>query len=154
MQARPKEYRYKVGVIWESERKGFLSAGDKPAIRVATPPEFKGHEGMWTPEDLFVAAQATCFMMTFLGTAAHRALRFEAFEAEAEGVLARPAGEFLFTEIVIKARVALPPEGDSALAREVLAFAEKDCLVSHSIVSRVRVEPTIIHLKPRAAQVA
>ena len=126
MQARPKEYRYKVGVIWESERRGFLNAAGKPAIRVATPPEFKGHEGVWTPEDLFVAAQATCFMMTFLGTAAHRGLRFEAFEAEAEGTL----------------------------AREVIGFAEKDCLITHSIVSRVRVEPTILVLKNHAAPAA
>ena len=154
MQARPKEYRYKVGVIWESERKGFLNADGKPAIRVATPPEFKGHDGMWTPEDLFVAAQATCFMMTFLGTAAHRGLKFEAFDAEAEGTLARPEGQFYFTEIVIKARVALPADGDRALAREVIEFAEKDCLVTHSIVSQVRVEPTILVLKNHAAPAA
>lgn len=154
MQAHPKEYRYKVGVIWEAGRKGFLSAEGKPAIQVATPPEFKGHEGIWTPEDLFVAAQATCFMMTFLGTAAHRGLRFEAFEAEAEGVLARPDGHFLFTEILIKARLALPAGGDRALAREVLAFAEKDCLVARSIVTRVRVEPLIFVLKNHAVPAA
>ncbi|MBI3126538.1 MAG: OsmC family protein [Candidatus Tectomicrobia bacterium] len=148
---RPKEYRYKVGVIWESERQGFLSAGGKPAIRVATPPEFKGHEGVWSPEDLFVAAQASCFMMTFLGTAYHRGLKFQAFEAEAEGTLARPEGEFLFTEILIKARVALPPDGDRALAQEILSFAEKDCLVTHSIVSRVRVEAMILLLTPGAS---
>lgn len=147
MKVRPKEYRYRVGVRWKSERKGVLKAEGKEPLDVATPPEFKGHPGVWTPEDLFVGALVTCFMTTFLGTAYHRGLKFEDFKADAEGVLARPEGEFLFTEVVIRAKLLLPPGGDKDLAREVLEFAEKDCLISHSIVTRVRMEPLIYTLK-------
>ena len=43
MEARPKEYKYKVDAIWHAERKAFLSAEGKPPLQVATPPEFKGH---------------------------------------------------------------------------------------------------------------
>ncbi|MGH7545745.1 MAG: hypothetical protein ACREKI_06135 [Gemmatimonadota bacterium] len=40
---------------WTGERKGVISAEGKPELGVATPPEFKGHEGIGSPEDLYVA---------------------------------------------------------------------------------------------------
>lgn len=144
MTIRSKEYKYRVKVQWASERKGVLEVEGKPELAVATPPEFKGHPGIWSPEDLFVGALVSCFMTTFLGTAHHRGLAFKGFEAEAEGTLARPAGEFLFTDVTIRAKVLLPPGGDRDLADDVLKFAEDDCLVSHSIVSTVRLESEIV----------
>lgn len=144
MTIRSKEYKYQVKAEWESERKGFLQADGKPTLQVATPPEFKGHPGIWTPEDLFVAALVSCYMTTFLGTAYHRGLDFSSFEASAEGTLARPVGEFLFTEVVIRAKVTQPPGADKDLAFEVLEFAKDDCLISHSIVSKVKLETEVI----------
>jgi len=32
-----------------------FSSSGKPSFRVASPPEFRGEEHVWTPEDLFVA---------------------------------------------------------------------------------------------------
>jgi len=143
MAIRSKEYKYRVKTQWVSERKGVLEVEGKPALVVATPPEFKGHPGIWSPEDLFVGALLSCFMTTFLGTAYHRELDFKGFEADAEGILARPAGEFLFTDITIRAKVLLPVEGERDLADEVLQFAKEDCLVSHSIVSAVKLVTVI-----------
>lgn len=143
MTVQSKDYKYKVTVQWISERKGVVEAEGKPSFAVATPPEFKGHPGIWTPEDLFVGALASCFMTTFLGTAYHRGLEFKGFEAEAEGTLARPVGDFLFTDVTIRAKVLLPPGGNPDLADEILEFAKKDCLISHSIVSKVKLESEI-----------
>lgn len=143
MAIRSKVYHYPVRVKWESERIGLLEVKGKPPLEVATPPEFKGHKGFWTPEDLFVSALVSCFMTTFLGTAYHRGLAFESFEADAEGTLERPEDKFLFTEISIRVRIVLPPDGDLMLAHEVLDFAKKDCLVSNSIVSKVKIDPII-----------
>lgn len=143
MTIQSKEYKYQVSVQWITERKGVLEAEGKPTFAVATPPEFKGHPGVWSPEDLFVGALASCFMTTFLGTAYHRELEFKGFEAEAEGTLARPVGEFLFTDVTIRAKVLLPAGGDRDLADEVLQFAKDDCLISHSIVSKVTLESVI-----------
>ena len=52
-----RKFIYRTNVSWIEEKKGFLCSSGKPTIEVATPPEFKGHEGMWTPEELFVAYQ-------------------------------------------------------------------------------------------------
>ena len=50
------QYSYSTEVEWTGERGGDLSAPDLPDLEVDAPPEFKGHEGVWTPEHLFVAA--------------------------------------------------------------------------------------------------
>lgn len=49
---------YESSLKWNSEKMGTVSfpEGDKPQIAVATPPEFGGHEGIITPEDLFLSA--------------------------------------------------------------------------------------------------
>jgi len=56
MAIRPKSYKYATSVLWTGEKKGALTVAGKPPVEVATPPEFKGHEGIWSPEDLYVAA--------------------------------------------------------------------------------------------------
>ena len=46
MEVRSKVYTYHTEVIWTEQRKGVISCAGKPDIQVATPPEFKGHEGI------------------------------------------------------------------------------------------------------------
>lgn len=150
MAIQSKTFTYRTKVKWNEERKGVLSCDGKPDIDVATPPEFKGHEGIWTPEDLYVAALSSCFMTTFLGTAAWKELKFLSFECDAEGTLARPDKEFLFTHAHLRPRVVLPEDGDEELARWCLEFAENDCLIAHSIGTKISMEPEIVKEAPKA----
>lgn len=144
MDVRPKRYTYHTAVRWTEQRKGRIAAGEgKPEIEVATPPEFKGHPGIWSPEDLFVAAANVCLMTTFLAFAERAGLGFTAYESEAEGVLELVDGKFQVTTITLKPRLALKPGEDAAKARELLEKAEAHCLISNSMKSRVVLEPTI-----------
>jgi organic hydroperoxide reductase OsmC/OhrA len=152
MAIQSKTFTYHTRAKWDGERRGTLSSPGKPDIQVATPPEFKGHPGIWTPEDLFVAALNTCFMTTFLGTAAAKGLQFLSFECAAEGVLARPGKEFLFTIARLRPRVVLPEDGDEKLARWCLEFAENDCLIAHSIGTEISMEPEIVKEVPEAVK--
>ncbi len=52
-------------------------------------------------------------------------------------------GKFRVTTITLKPRVTLKPGEDAGKARELLAKAESNCLISNSVRSRVSVEPTI-----------
>ena len=61
-------YTYENTVTWKKEKIGELTWEGKPSIEVATPPEFKGHEGIITPEDLFVAAENVCIFTCLLYT--------------------------------------------------------------------------------------
>ena len=64
-----KTFRYETGLVWQWGRRAVVSAAGKPSIEVSSPPEFKGDPGMWTPEDLLVAAVNACVLQTFLAYA-------------------------------------------------------------------------------------
>lgn len=143
MAIRAKSYKYEVSVRWTGEKKGALTVAGKPPVEVATPPEFKGHEGIWSPEDLYVGAVNSCIMTTFLAFATRAGLAFERYESEAEGLLEFLDGRFVFTKIVVRPRVTLATGSDRDQAEEILHKAEENCLVSNSIRTEVVLEPTI-----------
>src|SRR4030043_1334372 len=111
MAIRPKSYKYMTSVLWTGEKKGALTVAGKPPVEVATPPEFKGHEGIWSPEDLYVAAVNSCIMTTFLAFAGRAGLAFEGYESEAEGLLEFVDERLVFTKIGGRPRGTLRPGG-------------------------------------------
>jgi peroxiredoxin-like protein len=142
MEVRSKVFTYRTAVKWTGQKTGEASSPGKPVVRVATPPEFKGHEGIWSPEDLFVAAVNVCVMTTFLALAQRAGLAFTGYESEAEGRLEMVDGKFQITSVALRPRVALENPDDAGKAEELLARAESQCLISNSIRSRVSLEPT------------
>jgi organic hydroperoxide reductase OsmC/OhrA len=138
-------YTYATGVEWTGERRGHMTSPGLPDLDVAAPPEFKGHDGLWTPEHLFVGAISSCFMTTFLAIAELSKLDFVAFAASAEGRLEKVEGIGLqITEILLRPRLALRRPEDRDRALRILEKAERNCLISNSATSRVRLEPEIL----------
>jgi len=144
MEVRSKRYIYRTTVRWAEQKRGVISSAGKPDVAVATPPEFKGHEGIWSPEDLFVASVNICIMSTFLAFAERAGVAFAGYESEAEGVVELVEGKLRVTSIVVKPRLVLESGEDAAKARDVLAKAEANCLISNSIKTTVTFEPTIL----------
>lgn len=143
MDVRSKVYLYHTTVTWTEQRKGIISCAGKPDVTVATPPEFKGHEGIWSPEDLFVASANICLMTTFLAVAERAGLAFSAYESAAEGRLELLEGKFQFTAITIKPTITLKSNADAAKAKELIEKAEANCLISNSMKATVTLEPVI-----------
>ena len=143
MDVRSKVYLYQTMVRWMEQRKGVMSCAGKPDVEVATPPEFKGHEGIWSPEDLFVESANVCLMTTFLAVAERAGLAFSAYESEAEGRLELVEGKFQFTAITIKPTISLKSSADAAKAKELIEKAEANCLISNSMKATVTLEPVI-----------
>lgn len=143
MEVRSKVYLYHTEVKWTEQRKGVISCAGKPDIHVATPPEFKGHEDIWSPEDLFVASANTCVMTTFLAVAERAGLAFTSYESVAEGRLELVDGKFQITAITLKPTITLATSADAAKAKDLIEKAETNCLISNSMKARVSLEPTI-----------
>lgn len=144
MDVRSKVYLYHTTVKWTEQRKGMISCAGRPDVQVATPPEFKGHEGIWSPEDLFVASANICLMTTFLSVAERAGLAFSSYESAAEGRLEIVEGKFQFTTITIKPTITLKALADTTKAKELIEKAEANCLISNSMKARVSLEPAII----------
>jgi len=143
MESKSKVYLYQTSVRWTEQRKGTISCAGKPDVQVATPPEFKGHENIWSPEDLFVASANVCLMTTFLAVAERAGLAFSSYESTAEGRLEIVEGKFQFTAITIRPSIILKPGGDPARAKELIEKAEHNCLISNSMKAKVTLEATI-----------
>ena len=143
MDVRSKVYFYQTSVKWTEQRKGTISCAGKPDVQVATPPEFKGHENIWSPEDLFVASANVCLMTTFLAVAERAGVAFSSYESTAEGRLEIVEGKFQFTAITIRPSIILQSGGDPARAKELIEKAEHNCLISNSMKAKVTLEATI-----------
>ena len=59
-------HKYHALAWWTSGQTGLAKSDSAPnAIHFSAPPEFGGLDGRWTPEDLLLAALASCFTTTF-----------------------------------------------------------------------------------------
>ena len=143
MEVKSKRYTYRTSVRWSEQKKGVISSAGKPDIQVATPPEFKGHEGIWSPEDLLVAAVNVCVMSTFLAFAERAGLTFNGYESDAEGTVELTEGKFQVTSVTLKPRITLPSGGDTGKAKELIQKAEVHCLISNSLKAHVTLEASI-----------
>lgn len=143
MEQKSKVYNYQTTVKWTEQRKGIMSCAGKPEVQVATPPEFKGHGGIWSPEDLFVASANICLMTTFLAVAERAGLAFSSYESTAEGRLELVEGKFQFTAITLKPVITVKSGDDAAKAKELIEKAEANCLISNSMKATVTLEPVI-----------
>lgn len=140
---RAKTFTYRNKVKWLKERKGELAAEGKPSFQVATPPEFKGHAGIWSPEDLLVASVNACILTTLLAIAEKHGVEFLSYESEAEGTLEMVEGKFMFSRVVVRPRITVDNPAMVASVEQALAGAEKRCLISNSLKSEVVVEPEV-----------
>jgi len=143
IRVRPKSWKYRSSVSWMEARKGRLSCEGRPELEVATPAEFGGHEGIWTPEDLFVASVNVCLMTTFLHFQGRIGFELVSYESEAEGTLESGDGGLRFTRVTVRPRVTVASEADREKAQEALRRGEQNCLISRSISAAVAVEPEV-----------
>lgn len=143
---------FDVEVEWKGKRGGELRAEGLPAVAVAAPPEFQGEEGTWTPEHLFVASVNACFLTTFLAIAENSKLKIVKFSSKARGKLEKSdVSGYQITEIVLKPELVIGAAKDLDRAARILQKAEKNCLISNSIKSVVKLEPEVYHEQSPAA---
>jgi organic hydroperoxide reductase OsmC/OhrA len=141
---RPRPVTYKTTATWTNDQCGVLAADGKPPIRVSKPPEFKGEQGLWSPEEMFVASVEACHMATFLTFAAKQDISVLAYKSHSNGVLEYIDGDYRFTRIVIFPTITVAKSAVEERVHALLREAEKHCLVANSIASIVEVNPTIV----------
>ncbi|HXV50114.1 MAG TPA: OsmC family protein [Candidatus Binatia bacterium] len=145
-------YYYETVIDWKGEKDLKLTGGQLPAIDAGAPPEFKGREGNWSPEHLFVASLNTCYSLTFLAIAEFSKVALVSFSSSAKGKLEKVAGStYQVTEIVVKPRVVIASVNDLARMPRILEKAKENCFVSNSIKATIKVEPEVYHQQTQAS---
>jgi organic hydroperoxide reductase OsmC/OhrA/RimJ/RimL family protein N-acetyltransferase len=136
-----KTHRYRVAAWWTAGRAGIAKAASAPkVIHFAAPPEFRGLEAMWTPEDLLLSAVASCFTATFHVIAVNAKFEYTDLEVGAEGVVSRGDLGYTFSEIVVHPTLTIAREQDREQALDLLQKAKTLCLVSRALTTPQKFE--------------
>ncbi|MFI5177550.1 MAG: OsmC family protein [Vicinamibacterales bacterium] len=120
-----------------------LNSPGVPALPTATPVEFDGPGDRWSPESLLVAAVADCFLLTFRGIAKASKMPWTSVSCEVVGRLERVERITKFTDIVVRARLRLPPQANEEQAERILVRAEETCLITRSLTATTHLETAI-----------
>jgi peroxiredoxin-like protein len=131
---RPKEFHFPLAVEWLGDRRVAARIEGKPTIEITAPPVFRGTDPTaWSPEDLLVAAAASCLAVTFTGLATREQLSYSNLRVDADAVAGRREdGRFGFTKLVFHLEIETEPDSE-ADARRLAEQAEETCLVSASL---------------------
>lgn len=119
-----------------------LEAPPRAPIAAGPPPQFGGSDAVWSPEELLVAAALECLWTTFEAYARRDKLAVRDVRGSAVGVLDKGPSGPTFTAIVVAFEV-LVDAGDEARAHELIATAEKRCIISQALRVPVTVEPNV-----------
>lgn len=139
-----KKHIYSVKVVLIEDRVGDLILEDKqkPIIQVATPPDFPGGKpGIHSPEDLFVAAVASCKMTTFCAMAEKLDLELQYLKIDATGSLGKGENRgLMFEKIDVQMNIGIGSEEKYKSAEKCVDLTKKYCLITNSIKCPVNLQ--------------
>jgi len=113
-------------------------------VAATAAPAYRGNPARVDPEEAFVAAVASCHMLTFLAIAARKRLVVDRYDDTATGFMEKNAeGKLAITRVVLRPRIVFAgtaPAAD-ALAR-LHESAHENCFIASSVRSEIVVETT------------
>ncbi len=143
------EHVYRVAAWWTSGRTGLAKSDSAPnAIHFTAPAEFGGLEGRWTPEELLLAAIASCYTTTLRAIAGTAEFNFTDLQVEASGTIRKAESGYSFSQIVLRPNLKINSADERERALDLLRRAEKLCLVARAIGTKLQFEPQLEVAKP------
>jgi peroxiredoxin-like protein len=140
---KPLPHDYEVTLTGAAAGYATVSAAGLPDLTTAPPTDYDGPGDAWSPEHLLLAAVSSCFLFTFRAVARASHVEFVEVEADTAGTVDRTGGVTRFTDIILRPTVSTPSGADAAAVQRAIDKAASRCLVSSSLDTPVRVQPTI-----------
>ena len=137
-------HKYRTVAWWTSGQTGLAKSDSAPnAIHFSAPPEFGGLQSRWTPEDLLLAALASCFTTTFRVIAGYSKFEYTDLQVEVEGTVSRSESGYSFSEIILRPTLTIHDEEKRARALNLLQKTKAACLVSKALATVPALEPQV-----------
>jgi organic hydroperoxide reductase OsmC/OhrA len=125
-----------------------------PELDVASPPEFDGPQGVWSPEHLFVASLAACLMTTFRAIAAASGVEVLEYQDRATGRLILADDRLYRIErVTLRPEIVIADADQLDKARRLLDKAERACLISRSVNSHIELDGSLRAAQPQSLSV-
>ena len=116
----------------------------KPSLTSSADPAFRGDRALHNPEDLLVAALASCHFLSYLAFCSRSGVTVIAYEDQATGKMEKVDRVMRFTEVVLHPKVTIAGGSDPEKARELHDRAHAACFIANSVNFPVRNEPVIV----------
>jgi organic hydroperoxide reductase OsmC/OhrA len=129
----PFPHRY--SVMLDNEQ---LVSEPRTPIEVGAPPQFGGFDDVWSPEDLLVAAALTCLKTTFDAYMRKEGIAILDWKGVGTGVLVKGKEGPVFESIDLDVEIVVD-SGEEGRVQELLAKAERQCIISRALTAPVRV---------------
>jgi len=134
---------YTTKAVWNGGHKGELSCSNGATMSFSAPADLHGESGVLTPEDAFVGALNSCFLLMFIWAVERLKVDLISYECDAVGYVKEHLDRTsFFKEIVLYPRIEARTRGEKEI-RKALKLAEKYSLIWQSIKSDVKLEPSI-----------
>lgn len=144
-------HRYRTSVQWTgSTASGYRAYSREHSVTLAGGPlsvsadaALLGDAGLTNPEQLLLAAAASCQMLSFLALAARAGLDVRSYADDAEALMPATRDRMRITEIVLRPRIVLGPGADRARVAELIETAHHECYIANSISSDIVIDPSV-----------
>jgi organic hydroperoxide reductase OsmC/OhrA len=143
-------HTYEARLTWQADGEGVTASNhrvefaDRPAVEVSAAPQYSGDPTRLNPEELFVAALASCQLLTYLALARGAGVTVRRYEDHAVGTLAIADRKMRMTEVRLRPRITIAAGSDQARARGLVDKAHDGCFIANSVACAVRIEPEIV----------
>lgn len=124
---------FPVKLVWTGGKSGDLIVDGKVTIKTGVPSGGPEKTMFHSPEDLFVASAAMCYMNGFVEFTRKMRIEFKSFECNAVGTLEKVDRNFEITKIEMKAKVAIGSEDVRNKIDRALELAAKYCFIGNSM---------------------
>jgi organic hydroperoxide reductase OsmC/OhrA len=138
-------HKYHTLAWWTSGQTGLAKSDSAPnVIHFSAPLAFGGLEGLWTPEDLLLAALASCFTTTFRALAGYSQFEYIDLQVEVEGTVNKAESGYSFSGIVLRPTVTIHAEENRERALNLLQKTKAACLVSRALATAPTLESHVV----------
>ena len=152
----PHEHRYRLQLSWRGDlgsgtssyraysRAHEVRAEGKPVLLCSADKSFRGDAERYNPEELLLAALATCHMLWFLHLCAEAGVIVIGYEDQPSGVMVVEAsGGGRFREALLQPAVTLAAAVEASRLAPLHERAHALCFIANSVNFPVRCEPLV-----------
>jgi len=138
-----KRFTHKTVVTWNEEKQAFLCSIGNKTIEIAASPESKRHEGMRTPEELFVVSIEGFIKDAFMDSAKRNNLEVLSYKSEGHGIVEKIGDKLIFTEIKIRPQIVVATNSLAEKAKELIGLVGENCAIARLITCKISIYPEI-----------
>lgn len=126
-------------------REFVVSVDGKPDLTGSADKLFRGTSSLPNPEDLFMAALASCHMLSYLALCSRKGVSVVSYEDHASGILALDdKWDGKFSEVTLKPVVRVASESMRELAMSLHEEAHDGCFIASSCNFPIRHSATVL----------